>query len=120
MPRCYTKLRDLRQAFKDNEYRIKWHATEIIQRNGRAALSRWRVARALNIAWQKHYDNQAERYSFVHSKTGETVYHKPWGMGIADLWARPGDNVDGELLSLFLREEVRASPQNLTVGTIGK
>lgn len=115
MPRCYIKLRDLRQVFQDNEYRVKWHATEIIQRNVRAALARWRVARALNIVWEKHYDNQADRYSFAHSKTGEITYHKPWGMGIADLWAGHSDNVDEELLSLFLREEVRTSPQDLTV-----
>lgn len=98
------QLRDLRRDFPGNEFRARWHATELIQRNGRAALARWRVARALNSAWEKQYDVQVERYSFVHVKTGDIQYPKPWGMGTADLWARPGENVDEVLLSLFLRE----------------
>lgn len=103
------QLRDLREDFPGNEFTAQWHAAELIQRNGRAALARWRVARALNSAWEKQYEAHAERYSFMHVKTGKMQYHKPWGMGTADLWARPGENVDEVLLSLFLREKVRGA-----------
>lgn len=72
----------------------------------RAALGRWRVARAVLGTWRKGYDAHAERYSFTHKTTEEMQYHKPWGMGTADLWALPGDKVDEVLLSLFLRVEV--------------
>lgn len=78
----------------------------MIQRNVRAALSRWRVARALWGAWIKEYDNEAERYSFTHKTTREQHYNKPWGMGTVDLWALPGDKADENLVSLFLRVEV--------------
>lgn len=78
----------------------------MIQRNVRAALSRWRVARGLWGAWAKEYDHEAERYSFTHKSTGEQQYHKPWGMGTVDLWALPGDKADENLVSLFLRVEV--------------
>ena len=54
----------------------------------------------------KQYDVHAERYSFTHETTEEMQYHKPWGMGTADLWALPGDKADEVLLSLFLRVEV--------------
>lgn len=90
-------------------YRAQWHAAELIQRNARAALATWRVARALLGAWVKGYDRQAERYCFTHKTTGEVQYHKPWGMGTVDLWARPGEKVDEVLLSLFLRVEVRSA-----------
>ncbi|CAM9108690.1 unnamed protein product [Ascophyllum nodosum] len=88
-----------------NDYRMQWHAAEIIQRNLRSALARWRVARALCFAWTKHYDHMADRYAFTHSSTGAIQYHKPWGMGTADLWASPGDKVDQALLSLFVTVE---------------
>ena len=48
----------------------------------------------------------ADRYAFTHSSTGAIQYHKPWGMGTADLWASPGDKVDQALLSLFVTVEV--------------
>ncbi|CAN0035469.1 unnamed protein product [Ectocarpus fasciculatus] len=98
-------LRDLRDDFPGSEYRARWHCAELIQRNVRAALSRWRVARALCAAWVKDYDHEAERFSFTHQITGEMQYHKPWGMGTVDLWAVPGENVDEHLVGLFLRAE---------------
>lgn len=100
------QLRDLRDEFPGNEYRARWHCAEIIQRNVRAALSRWRVARALWGAWIKEYDHEAERYSFTHKSTGDQQHHKPWGMGTVDLWSLPGDKADENLVSLFLRVEV--------------
>lgn len=101
-----SKLRDLRDNFSGSEYRVRWHCAELIQRNVRAALSRWRVARALCAVWVKDYDHKAERFSFTHQNTGEMQYHKPWGMGTVDLWAVPGEKVDEHLVSLFLRVEV--------------
>lgn len=105
----HQQLRDLRDDFPGNEYRARWHCAEVIQRNVRAALSRWKVARALWGAWVKEFDSQAERYAFTHKTTGELQYHKPWGMGTVDLWASPGNKPDERLVSLFLRIEVRLS-----------
>lgn len=105
-PTRAVQLHDLRDDFAGNEYRARWHAAELIQRNARAALARWGVARALMGAWTKEYDDQAERYTFIHKKKGDTQYHKPWGMGTVDLWASPEEKVDEVLLSLFLGIEV--------------
>lgn len=101
--RAASQLRDLLKDFPGSEYRAQWHATEILQRNFRSASARWKVARAICNAWIKTYDEHAGRYVFTHSSTGDTQYHKPWGMGLSDLWALPGDKVNETLLSLFLR-----------------
>ncbi|CAM9678223.1 unnamed protein product, partial [Hapterophycus canaliculatus] len=106
------KLRDLRDDFPGNEYRARWHCAELIQRNARAALSRWKVAKALWSTWVKSYDTEAERYSFTHKATGQVQHHKPWGMGTVDLWAMPGDKADTNLACLFLRVEAAASEEN--------
>lgn len=105
-PTRTVQLHDLRDDFAGNEFRARWHAAELIQRNARAALARWGVARALMRAWTKEYDDQAERYIFIHKKKGDIQYHKPWGMGMVDLWASPKEKVDEVLLSLFLGIEV--------------
>eukprot|EP00904_Undaria_pinnatifida_P001545 jgi/Undpi1/11391/HiC_scaffold_30.g13688.m1 len=97
--------RDSIDDFSGREYRARWYSAELIQRNVRAALGRWRVARALLGTWTKEYDVHAERYSFTHNTSEEKQYHKPWGMGTADLWGSPRDKVDEALLSLFLRVE---------------
>lgn len=105
-PTLTVQLHDLRDDFAGNEFRARWHAAELIQRNARAASARWGVARALMGAWTKEYDDQAERYAFVHKKKREIQYHKPWGMGTVDLWASAEEKVDEVLLSLFLGIEV--------------
>lgn len=108
--------RDSIDDFSGREYRARWYSAELIQRNVRAALGRWRVARALLGTWTKEYDVHAERYSFTHNTSEEKQYHKPWGMGTADLWGSPRDKVDEALLSLFLRVEVSLLEKSAEAG----
>lgn len=57
--------------------------------------------------WSKTYDAEAGYYTFTHVQTAECQCHKPWGMGLADLWMCQQDKVDDGLLKLFLRIGVR-------------
>lgn len=94
--------RDPRGECGDHGYTARWHAARAIQRNARAALARWKIAQAMCVVWSKEFDSQAERYTFTHTKTRETQYHKPWGMRMADLWSCCSCRVGEPLLCRLL------------------
>ncbi|CAM9526010.1 unnamed protein product, partial [Phaeothamnion confervicola] len=70
---------------RGDNYRTRWAAAVIVQRMVRGSLSRWRVARALVAVFARTVD-ETGYYAFQNPVTGVASFHKPPGMGLADLW----------------------------------
>eukprot|EP00953_Heterococcus_sp_UTEX-ZZ885_P030622 16175-Heterococcus_DN1.PRE.1 len=77
----------LLKRYDGSMYKASWHAAQTIQRAIRGTLGRWILQRALVTVYLRTYDDQTGYYYFTHSASGDSSYHKPYGMKCAEQWS---------------------------------